>query len=45
MKAKAKLYFKLFMEHYDNIFWYSMDLTKEDLDLMLGVDPNQEFNK
>lgn len=34
---RVPLYFRAFMENYDQIFWAGMDIKKEEFDSMLGI--------
>ena len=38
MDDKIKAHYNAFIKHYDDIFWPHMDITKEAVDEILGVD-------
>ena len=35
---QMKLYFDAFVENYDEIFWSGMDISRSEVDEMLGVE-------
>lgn len=39
---KLRAYFEAFKEHYDNIHWSGMDIEKEQVAYMLGMEDNIE---
>ena len=37
IQDRALAYFRVFMENYDKIFWAGMDITRNEIDDILGI--------